>query len=771
MHRALTLSPLRAAALGFCAALCLAAGAARAEIGKPISFIRVEGTQRVEQETVRAYMVIREGIADRADLVDQSVKTLFSSGLFADVTIRREGLGLVVTVIENPIINRVSFEGNLAINDDTLGSEAGLSARQIYTRAKVQDDVERFIELYRRSGRFAVRIEPKVIQLPQNRIDLVFEINEGPTTGIRAINITGNRAFSDDELRGEIITRETRWWRIFSSNDNYDPDRIAYDRELLRRFYLSRGYADFRVVASNAELTRDGEAFFVNFTLDEGGLYEFGEGRISTTLDSVDIVEMEEQIAFEAGERYDSRRVDDTVDALTKMVGEQGYAFADVRPRVRRDRERNIVAVEFVIEEGPRVYVERININGNTRTQDDVIRRELRLSEGDAFNQVLLSRSERNVRALGFFSGVQVSETPGSDEDKTVIDVNVREQPTGELSFGVGYSSAEALTTQFSVAERNFLGRGQRLRFSLGVSNQVQRYNIGFTEPYFLGRDISAGFSLFNTDTEYDYQDGLRTNEQGIGFSLGFPLSEDGRLSLFLNFSQDELINTTTTSNFNPSYKNLKQELGYYYSIDKRDDVINPTDGWNISFGQDLSGPSGDVSYLRTTGAANFFEEFGEGWIFHQRGTLGIIHDYRGDPINYNDRFFRGGRNFRGFERGGIGPRLVTLVNGRKVYGQVQGSNRYLIGTSQVALPLGIPKEVGMRANAFLDYGFIGEVDSSAISATQFIEDEMIFRATYGLSFAWRSPFGPVRFDFARPIAKEDYDETRFFRFTIGTSF
>ena len=742
--------------------LAMSVSPALAKIGSPVSFIRVEGTQRVEAETVRAYLIIREGVIDSAELVDQSVKTLFSSGLFADVTIRREDDGLIVTVVENPIVNRVSFEGNSAIGDEKLIEEAELSARQIYTRAKVQDDVERFIELYRRTGRFAVRIDPKVIQLPQNRIDLVFEVSEGPTTGIRAINFTGNEVFDDDRLRGEILTRETRWYRVFSSADNYDPDRVAYDRELLRRFYLSKGYADFSVLSSNAELTRDGEAFFVNFKINEGPLYAFGEARVSTSLETIDIVELEEQITHEAGERYDSRRMDKTVDALTKLVGEQGYAFADVRPSVRRDYENDTVQVEYIIEEGPRVYVERVNINGNTRTQDDVIRREMRISEGDAFNKVLLSRSERDVRGLGFFGDVQVTESPGSAEDKTIIDVDVREVPTGELSFGVGYSTSENLTTQFAIAERNFLGRGQKLRFNVGLSDQVQRYNIGFTEPYFLGRDISAGFSIFDTQTEYRYQSGLETTQNGVTLSFGFPLSQDGRLSLFSSFIQDELINNTNSASINASYRDFKQSFGYYYSIDKRDDLIDPTDGWNISFGQDIAGPAGDVSFLRTTANANFFEEIAEGWIFHAKATMGLIHDYKGGAVNYNDRFFRGGRNFRGFERGGLGPRDLSS-------GYALGANRYFIGTTQVSLPLGIPKEVGMRANAFVDFGVLGDTD--IVSTSSQIADDMAFRATYGLSVAWRSPFGPVRFDFARPIVKEDYDETRFFRFTIGTSF
>ena len=752
-------------------ALALLSAPARAEIGEPIEFIRVEGTQRVEDETVMAYMLVREGLKDAADLVDQSVKTLFSSGLFADVTIRRQDKGLIVTVVENPIVNRVSFEGNSAITDDNLGKEGILSARQIYTRAKVQDDVERQIELYRRSGRFAVRIEPKVIQLPQNRVDLVFEISEGPTTGISAINFLGNRVFSDDELRDVILTRESRWWRIFSASDNYDPDRVAYDGELLRQYYLSKGYADFAVIATNAELTRNGESFFVSFVIEEGQKYNFGEARISTSLDTLDIIELEEQITHQAGEQYDQRALDKTVDALTKVVGESGFAFANIRPRPRTNSEAATIDIEYVIKEGPRVYVERVNVNGNTRTKDDVIRREIRLVEGDAFNKVLLSRSERGVRGLNFFSDGQVTETPGTEDDKTIIDVDVREMPTGELSFGVGYSSAEDFTTQVSVSERNFLGRGQSLRVNVGLSNQVQRYTIGFTEPYFLGRDVSAGFSVFNTQTDYDYQQGLELNESGIAFSLGFPLSEDGRLSLFANFVNDELTDPLNAGLVSDrSYDLSKQEFGYFYSIDQRDDFINPSDGWNISFGQDIAGPGGDVSYLRTRASANFYEEIAEGWIFHLRGTLGIIHDYKGGPINYNDRFFRGGRDFRGFERGGVGPREVSASAADPSQGFALGANRYMIGTAQVSLPLGLPKESGVRANLFVDFGVLGETDAQA-PAGRVIEDEMAFRATTGLSFAWRSPFGPVRFDFAEPLAKEDYDQTRFFRFTIGTSF
>ena len=734
--------------------------AASAEI---IKFIRVEGTQRVEEETVRAYMVVSEGMVDDVDMVDRSVKTLFGSGLFSDVTIRRSEGGLIVSVVENPIVNRVSFEGNSAINDDTMKNEAELRPRQVYTRARVQDDVERFIEIYRQSGYFASRIEPKVIQLPQNRVDVIFEINEGPVTGIRSINFVGNKAFDDDRLREEIITSETRWWRFFSSTDSYDPDRLNFDRQRLRRFYLSKGYADFRVISSSAELTRNGEEFFVTFNIEEGELFTFGESRINSTVETIDNEALEAAIDHAEGERYDLRKIENTEDALTKLLGENGFAFADIRARTRRDRENNLIRVEYVIEEGPRVYVERININGNDRTHDEVLRREIRISEGDAFNRVLLERSRRNLRALGYFSSVDIEESPGSEPDKTIIDVNVVEQSTGELTFGVGYSSAESLTTEFSVAERNLLGRGQKLNLRVGVSSEVQRYSLNFTEPFFLDRRVSAGFSLFNTENDYDNEANLETRSTGVGGRVAFPLSEDGRLSIFLNLSEDELDNTSSSSLVNPSYKDFKQEIGYYYSIDKRDDAIDPTAGWNFGVGQDLAGPAGDITYLRTTTVANYYYEIAEGWVFHGRGTAGLIYDYDGGVINYSDRFFKGGSSFRGFDRSGIGPRQIST-------GYALGANRYVVGTAEVSVPLGIPKDVGMKANLFVDFGALGDTDSVSAVAND-IEDEFAFRATTGLSISWRSPFGPVRFDFASALVKEDYDDTRSFRFSVGTRF
>ena len=736
---------------------------------KPVSFIRVEGTLRVEAETVRAYMVLREGMRAEAQLIDQSVKTLFASGLFADVNIRREGDGLIVSVIENPIINRVSFEGNIKINSDTLQGESSLRPRLVYTRSKVQDDVERFLELYRRAGRFSAVIEPKVIQLPQNRVDLVFEIVEGPLTGIRSINFIGNEAYDDGRLMEEIATSESHWWKFLSSSDNYDPDRIAYDRELLRQFYLGRGYADFRVISSTAELTRDGDAFFVTFNLEEGPIYNFDKSEIKTSLEKLTGLNLETYIKHEEGERYDARKIDKTVDALTKIVGEQGFAFADIRPRVKRDPETQKVSITYSIEEGPRVYVERINVNGNTRTQDNVIRREMKLSEGDGFNRVLLSRSERDIRGLNFFEKVDIVEQPGTEPDQVILDVDVQEKSTGELAIGVGFSSTDSFSTQFSISERNFLGRGQTLQLSANASSETSRFIIGFTEPYFLGRDLSAGFRVFNSVYDYDYTN-YETTEFGGTFSLGFPVSDDARLSLYASLRE-------VSQKYNNGYEadESRHSFGYYFAIDKRDDYIDPTQGWNFGFGQDLALPTGDITFLRTTADADYYYNLAEGYVVHSGLTAGYIDGYEGESVRSTDRFYKGASSFRGFDRSGVGPRRLLKDSAGVIKDDYAvGSNAYIIGTFELSLPL-MPKELGMKTKAFIDYGAVGTTDEDPYERAYYssweLQDDFAFRSTFGLSVSWNSPIGPIQFDFARPIASEDYDRERFFRFTAGTKF
>ena len=491
-----------------------------------ILFVEVKGSQRIEPDTIRSYMTIKPGDLYNEEVVDRSLKILFNTGLFADVAIRYENSGLIVFVVENPIINRIDFEGNKALKTDKFQEEVELSPRSVYTRSKVQSDVQRLVELYRRSGRFSAIIEPKVIRQPQNRVDLIFEINEGPTTGVSSVNFLGNNEFKDRKLKGKLVTKESKWWKFFSSDDSYDPDKLAYDREELRKFYLDEGFADFQVISAVAELTKDGSNFIITYVLDEGREYEFGEATIESSMLNMDTDEFISLIDHSPGNKYKATDIDSSIDRITLAVGEDGYASADVRPRVKRDKESGVIDIVYFIEEGPRVYVEKVNINQNSRTRDEVIRRELRVIEGDSYNKVLIDRSETKIKSLGFFKEVDVSVRPGSTEDRMIIDFNVEEQPTGELSVGAGFSSAESLLLEIGISERNLLGRGQSVKLNIANSERRKQFEIGFTQPYFMGRRLSAGFDIFHIDNDYRKYSSYRSMQSGASLRAVWPMSD-----------------------------------------------------------------------------------------------------------------------------------------------------------------------------------------------------------------------------------------------------
>ena len=415
-----------------------------AQATETIRQIRIEGNQRIEDRTIQSYLLVAPGDAFDPARIDLSLKTLFATGLFADASFDKAGSDLIVRVVENPIINRVIFEGNSALDDDKLREEIQAAPRGIFTAARVQADVQRILELYRQSGRFSATVEPQYKPLDQNRVDLVFVMSEGPVTGVRAINFIGNSAYSDSRLRSEIVTKQSRWWRFFSSNDNYDPGRLEFDRELLREFYQNKGYYDFRVVSAVADLTPDREDFYITYTIDEGEQYTFGEVEVETALDKLSAEGLRRVIAFKDGDLFSGDQIEDTIDTLTFAAGIAGYAFVDIAPRLEADPETRKVNVTFAVDEGPRVYIERININGNTQTLDRVIRRELRIAEGDAFNRVLLDRSRNRGRALGYFEDVEITERAGTRAERTVVDIDVSETATGELSFAAGFSSVDS---------------------------------------------------------------------------------------------------------------------------------------------------------------------------------------------------------------------------------------------------------------------------------------------------------------------------------------
>ena len=779
-----------------------------------ILFVEVSGSQRIEPDTIRSYMTIRPGDLYNEEVVDQSLKILFNTGLFADVAIRYENSGLIVFVVENPIINRVDFEGNKALKTDKFQEEVELSPRSVYTRSKVQADVQRLVELYRRSGRFSAIIEPKVIRQPQNRVDLIFEISEGPTTGVSSINFLGNKEFKDRKLKGKLVTKESRWWKFFSSDDSYDPDKLAYDREELRKFYLDEGFADFQVISAVAELAKDGSNFIITYVLDEGREYRFGEASITSTLPNMNTDDLLPLIEHRKGNIYKATQIDTSIDQLTLSVGEEGYASAEVRPRVKRNKEEGVIDIVYSIEEGPRVYVEKVNINQNSRTRDEVIRRELRVLEGDSYNKVLIDRSENKIKGLGFFKEVEVSVRPGSIEDRIIVDFDVEEQPTGELSVGAGFSSAESLLLEIGISERNLLGRGQSVKLNIANSERRKQFEIGFTQPYFLGRRLSAGFDIFHIDNDYRRYSSYRSMQSGASLRAVFPMSDFSSLQVFYRYFQEEISSYNFDSGYNlaDDYNADKSEIGYSYAIDTRDDYIDPTAGWTFSFGQDLAGLLGDSEYLRTTTGGKYYYEIAQNWVLNVGANAGYIYNYSNKNLRINDRFFKGGTTFRGFDRAGVGPKEIITDRPR-------GAEFFAIGTIELTIPLGLPDEFGLKTALFSDFGILGKNDDtdrvlnnfqaqellsdpsgvyydltallnkdySAINnacsidsigmnekygtlCTRFVDDAT-FRATIGVTLNWNSPFGPIRFDVGRAVASEDYDDAKFFRFSGGTRF
>lgn len=726
-----------------------------------VSEIQVDGTQRIDPATVRSNMAVQPGQVADGDALDRSLKALFATGLFADVTIRRQGSALVVTVVENPVINRIAFEGNRRIEDEELAREVELQPRRVFTRTRVQKDVQRIIDIYRRSGRYSVSVEPKVIQQPQNRVDLVFEIDEGTLTPVQAINFIGNKRFSDSTLHGQIATKEYAFYRILSSDDTYDPDRLSFDRERLRQYYLENGYADFQVLSAVAELTPDRNAFAVTFTIEEGPQYTFGSAAFDVALPRVDEAALLPLLQFEAGETYDANLVDSSVDAISDYLGTLGYAFVSVRPRADRNKQDLKIDLTFEIGEGARVFVERIDIVGNVRTLDRVIRREMKLLEGDAFNTTRLRRSERRIRNLGFFKSIDVRNREGSSPDRTLIEVEVEEQPTGEISFGVGFSTVEAVIGDVSIRERNLLGRGQDLRFSVSGSASSTQFDIAFTEPYFMERDVAAGFDLFRVERE---QDESSFDELRVGGVLraAYDLAPDLRQAVNYTLKQTEIKNIDDdASRFikDQEGSRLVSQVGQTLTYDKRDNRQDPRDGYFVQLSNDVAGVGGDERFIRTRLRGGYYFPITDIWNFAVFAQAGHIIGL-GEDVNIAERFFVGGNNFRGFGRDGVGPRDLTSNDSL-------GGNKYYVGTAEVTFPNGLPDDLGVRTFLFTDVGSLWDVDATGSD----VADDNSVRASVGVGVSFVTAFGQIRVDTAQAVLKEDYDETELFRFSFGTRF
>lgn len=733
--------------------------------GDIIQTISVRGVQRLEPQTILSYVQLRPGDEYTTTAADQALKDLAATELFESYTIRNENGNVLIEVVENPVINRIILEGNRRLEDDKILPEIKLAPRQIFTRSKVRADVARIIELYKRQGRFAATVEPKTVQLSQNRVDLVFEIVEGPKSRVRQINVIGNDSYSDGTLKGEMVTKETSLFSFLGGNTSYDPDRLAFDQQKLREFYLTEGYVDFRVVSAVAELTPDKRDFIITYVVEEGERYKFGDVEVTSEIRDFDGEALTESLNIESGEWYDAQRIEDTVEQLSELAGRFGYAFADVRPQFRRDGDDLTMDVNLVINEAPRVYIERIDVNGNTLTQDKVIRREFRSAEGDAFNTLSVDRTSSRINSLGYFQEeFEVEQVETAEPDRVILEANVEEQPTGELQLSAGFSSIESFLFSGSIRQRNFRGRGQ----TIGASAQVSRYsnsvNLSFTEPYVFDRNISFGADLYRRDVNsfsLNNRDQTRYEQVTTGGSLriGVPLTEYASLiaSYTLNYDQVSIDENEFFRDFDGDGieqcepllasrficdtlgNRTSSILGLNFLYNSLNSFYRPTRGERISASIDYSGLGGDVKYVRVRGqASKYWQVFGD-FIFSLQAEAGYIKglEDRGpnrDDVLLTDRFFLGEPQFRGFDIRGVGPRVLRqpiiadengnpqIVTDRERIGDdALGGNTYYLGRAELEIPLGSgARELGLRPSVFVDVGALFNVATPVLQSSPF---------------------------------------------------
>lgn len=793
----------------------------------------VRGTERLEPETVRSYLNLAIGDRFDRDALDTALKALYASELFADATIRDDNGALTVEVKENPVINRIIIEGGKRVKEEKIREEIRLAPRQIFTRSKARADLGRILELYRRGGRFAASVEPKIIQLEQNRVDVVFEINEGPKSKIRQINILGNVKFKEGLIRKQMASKQSRPWRFFSSNDTYDPDRLAYDQQKLRQYYLTEGYADFRVSSVVAELTPDKKDFLVTYVVEEGERYKFGTIDLKSDLRDIKPKEFRSIIRLKDGDWYNAQAIENTVEGLSETAGLLGYAFADVRPNIERDKEKLVMNITFQIGEVPRVYVEKLAINGNTITYDKVIRREFRLTEGDAFNSIKVKRSKDRLLGLGFFQDkLDIEQKPGTTPDRIVLEANVEERPTGELQLSAGFSSIERFIFSASVRQRNFRGRGQEIRLSGNISSFARSVEAGFTEPYLGGRNLALGFDIFRRDFRSFRFTGNNTRDTtytqvSTGFQVrtGFSITEFWAASLRYGLSREE-IGLDETVFFNNGVcdplragRFLCEQLGnrtistvgYSIIFNSLNNVRLPSAGQRFGFNQDLAGLPIGIKFLTSRINYDWFTPlFGTDFILNIGGEASYVTGYGGQDVILTNRFFLGQPQFRGFNIRGVGPRVLRrpldgngaiVLDRRQALDDALGGQASYVARAEIRIPLGAAvQELGLRPSIFADVGALWSLRTpnltcqngptvnapiqpgqntpclpsdgfSAGFVEQFLGNTPRPRLSVGLGVNWNSPFGPFRFDLARALLTQPGDDPQLFQFNVGTAF
>jgi outer membrane protein insertion porin family len=738
--------------------------------GDVVQAVEIRGNQRIEADTIRSYMLLQPGDRFDSDRQDRSLRTLFATGLFRDVQISRDGNRVIVQVQENPIVNQVVFEGNSKLSDDVLSKEVQLRARSVYTDAAAQADRTRILEMYARRGRFSARVEPKVIQRDRDRVDVVFEIAEGDTALISRINFVGNESFSDSRLKEIVSSREEAWYRPFSSSDTYEPERLNFDRELLRRYYQRQGYADAEITGAAAELSPDRSSFFVTYTINEGPRFRLAKVDITSSLRNVTADQLRGVLEIHAGDWYDGDAIERMTQAISDSANTQGAPFVEVTPNITRNVEGKTIDVVFEVKEGQRRYVERIDITGNTRTQDRVIRREMRLAEGDAFNAVQVQRSRQRIRDLGYFNpDVQITDQPGTRPDTVVLNTSVTERATGELSLGGGYSTDAGALADIGLRERNLLGTGIDGRLNTVVAQRRSQVEMSVTDPSFMDRNLALGFDLYYVVRDLTDYSGYEERRVGGSFRAGYEFNERLRQSWAYTLTRRNVFNIDPEASLSIQEQQgvtWLSQIGQTLTYDTRDSRLDPRRGYVVRLGTDLAGLGGDVAYVRARVDGSYFIPF-ERWlgdpdyVLAISGSAGVMQSFADKPERIVDRFFLGGENLRGFAVAGAGPRDTTSPNRDSLGGRVMWTQ-----STEMRFPLPVPSELGLLGRAFVDVGSLSDVD-----ARSGVVDDSSPRVGAGVGISWRSPFGLINIDLAQAVVKKDYDETQVFRFGFGTRF
>lgn len=735
-----------------------------------LASIQIVGNKRIETQTIKSYLPVREGESFSEATADAAVRELYNTGYFVDVKVLKKGSTLFIEVLENPIVNQIVYEGNDKLKDEQIEKEVSIRPRKILSKTDIQNTQQRILEMYRRLGRFNAKVDPKLIKLNNNRVNLVFEIHEGEVTNIEKISFIGNKKFSSTDLEEQMHSKRYKWWRFFASDDVYDPDRFMADQQSLRQYYMNNGHPDFRIVSAVSELSSDKKEFYLTITLDEGDYYTFGKQKVVSQIKDVPTDVLMKEITFSDGDMYSAKQIEKTVEAITDALGDKGYAFVSVEPVIDKDPQTKKANITFEIKEGPRVYIQKINIKGNDRTHDSVIRREMTIHEGDVYNASKIRNSESKIKDLDFFKAVSMDEEETNTPDKTNLTITVEEQSTGSVKLNGGYSTLDGPLIGFGFNERNFMGKGQDIHADISLAKRNQEVDVGIVEPYLFNRKLRGSVDVFASRS--GYSESYKVKQVGFSYGLQYELTP----SLVQGFTHSVHVDKIT--DFENEAQNpapgvlprvselLKDQrrnvtissLSHVLKFDKRDSVIDTTRGYVLKMTNTYAGIGGNVQYIRNDFMGTVFYSPFESVLSFAQMDFGFVLKGGSRPLRLLDCIYLGGDSFKGFEYQGMGPRDLGCKNE-----DAMGGKKYCKITLESQFPIGLPADFGVKAAVFVQAGKLWDsvAKNNTLKPAIKIVDDRSLRASVGFGIIWKGPFGPLRIDYAIPVRKQKYDKVQ----------